>query len=153
MINLADCNMYEVNAAKILETYEQVVDGTGKEIVLVISEHELSQKAIDALEKSAISLGFGVGHGMQSCARVVAATLDASVLYHIVEGLDPLVVVATDAFSANLMSTAYHIRLENDTASRALGRTVVVFRDFEALLDTPEKKQRAWALLKKLNHP
>ncbi len=31
-----------------------------------------------------------------------------------------------------------------------MGRSVVAFRDLAALMNTPEDKQRAWALLKKL---
>lgn len=37
-------------------------------------------------------------------------------------------------------------------ASRAFGRTVVAFRDFDAMLDDAQDKQVAWALLKKLPH-
>jgi len=33
---------------------------------------------------------------------------------------------------------------------RAFGRSVVAFRDFDAMLDDGQDKQIAWALLKKL---
>ncbi len=151
MINLANCNMYEIAAAEILETYAHAVDGTGREVMLAISENPLSEKATDALEKSAAALGYGIGHNARSCAHVVAASLDTDDLERIVEGLDPLVIVAADTFSTTLMSDAYRIHVEVDAASRVLGRTVVAFRDFEAMMDTPEEKQRAWSLLKKLN--
>ncbi|WP_172135775.1 hypothetical protein, partial [Adlercreutzia sp. ZJ473] len=78
------------------------------------------------------------------------ATLGARDLLSVVEGLDPLAIVAADAEAAALLGRAYRCELALDAATRVMGRTVVAFRRFEDLLETPDEKQKAWALLKKM---
>ncbi len=58
--------------------------------------------------------------------------------------------VATDAFAAELLSAAYRTPVTLDAPNRLLGRTAVIFEDFEGLLTSDNGKQCAWALLKKL---
>lgn len=78
------------------------------------------------------------------------ATLGASDLLSIIEGLDPLAIMAADAQAAALLERAYRRELTLDAATRIMGRTAVTFCCFKDLLDEPNKKQKAWALLKKL---
>ena len=68
----------------------------------------------------------------------------------IVEGLDPVALVACDAFAAETLSAAYRTPVTLDADNRLMGRTAVIFQDFEGMMNTPADKQRAWALLKKL---
>lgn len=78
--------------------------------------------------------------------------LDAPSLFALVEGLDPLCVVATDSTAAATLAKAYRADVATNAASRLLGRTVVAFRSFSSMLNDGQDKQVAWALLKKLPH-
>ncbi len=78
------------------------------------------------------------------------AALGARDLLSVVEGLDPLAIVAADAEAAALLGRAYRCEIALDAATRVMGRTVVAFRRFEGMLDAPSEKQKAWALLKKM---
>ncbi len=71
-------------------------------------------------------------------------------LFAVVEGLDPLCVVAGDATGAQALANAYQQSVPLDAHCRLFGRDAVAFRSFESLLGSAESKQRAWALLKKL---
>ena len=132
--------MFEVTGESVLTLYESHVAGAPASTLLVVTEKPLSADALAALEKSAASLGFGE-------APLAVAVVETPT---IVEGLDPVAAVAADAFAAELVSTAYRLPVALNDKNRVLGRTVVVFEDFEALMKTPADKQRAWALLKKL---
>ncbi len=146
MINSAKCNMYEVGETRIRELYADSVRATGNELLLAISRHALEPNAVDALEKTANFLGYGT----HACAYAVIDTYDTADLLNVIEGLDPLALIVTDTYSASLLSSAYRCDVENDAVDRILGRIVVAFRDFGLMLDSSEKKQRAWFLLKKL---
>lgn len=76
--------------------------------------------------------------------------LDAATLFEVVEGIDPIVLVAADSEAARALSQAYRTEIAPLARSRALGRTTVAFRSFEDMLGSPQDKQVAWALLKKL---
>lgn len=78
------------------------------------------------------------------------AALDAQALFLLVEGIDPRCIVAADRYGADALARAYHCPVTCGEANRVLGRTVVAFREFSALLADANAKQRAWALLKKL---
>lgn len=78
------------------------------------------------------------------------AALDAKSLFRIVEGIDPLCVVATDAVATSALSSAYRQQVPPDAHCRLLGRDAVTFYLFEDMLKESGSKQKAWALLKKL---
>ena len=71
-------------------------------------------------------------------------------LFLLVEGLDPLCLIATDSTAAAALGRAYRCEVPLGKPGRAFGRSVVAFRDFDAMLDDGQDKQIAWALLKKL---
>ena len=125
-------SMYGVAAEGVLAVYGSLLEGTGNETVLAASTE---------------ALGYG-----RDCLALVATegVLGSNDLLTIVEGLDPLCLVATDAEASALLAQAYRHDVEPDAACRLMGRSVVAFRDLAALMNTPEDKQRAWALLKKL---
>ncbi|HIT45311.1 MAG TPA: hypothetical protein IAC28_04355 [Candidatus Aphodovivens excrementavium] len=147
----ANGNIYDVAAREIGELYAEHLSGAPLPLVCVVSGSPLSPPARNALESSAASLGFGDN----SCAFVVVegadASLDANSLLSIVEGLDPLRLVAADASAAHLLSEAYRSPVPLDKPSRLMGRDAVAFTSFEAQLETSQNKQVAWALLKKLS--
>ena len=61
-----------------------------------------------------------------------------------------IIMVAADGKTAALLGQAYRCSVPTGDACRLFGRTAVSFIDFESLLQTPQDKQIAWALLKKL---
>lgn len=148
----AKSNIYEANAKSTIAAYGDFIDGTGAEVVLALSEGVLSETAASAIESSMAALGFGE----RACAFVALdagdMALGASDLMSVVEGLDPLALVVCDARAAELLGHAYRTAVALDAKSRVMGREVVAFRDFEAMLSDGAQKQRAWALLKTLRH-
>lgn len=143
-------NMFEVTGESVLVLYGSHVTGTPASALMVISETPLGNAARSALEKSAASLEFGSAPLALVVAETDEGKLGAEDVRTIVEGLDPVALVAVDAFAAELLSAAYRTPVSLDAPNRLLGRTAVVFEDFEGLMGTPDGKQRAWALLKKL---
>lgn len=142
--------MFEVTGESVLTLYESHLTGTPASTLLVVTEKPLSTEALTALEKSAASLEFGEAPLAVAVIETPEGSLGAEDVRTIVEGLDPVALVVADAFAAELVSTAYRLPVALNDKNRVLGRTVVVFEDFEALMQTPADKQRAWALLKKL---
>lgn len=76
--------------------------------------------------------------------------LGANDVLSIVEGLDPLAVVAADTASAALLARAYRTSVQPDDATRVLGRPCIAFSQLESMMESSSGKQKAWALLKKL---
>lgn len=143
-------NMFEVTGESVLMLYGSHVTGAPTSTLLVVSATALSETAREALEKSAASLEFGAAPLALMTMEAAEGKLGAEDVRTIVEGLDPVALVATDASAAETLSAAYRTPVTLDEANCLLGRTAVIFQDFETLMKTPADKQRAWALLKKL---
>ena len=143
-------NKIEEPGASVLTLYGSNVTGTPLSALMVVSETPVGEAALEALEKSAASLDFGSAPLALLVAESPDGKLGAEDVRTIVEGLDPVALIATDAFAAELLSAAYRTPLTLDAPNRLLGRTALIFEDFEALMETPETKQKAWALLKQL---
>ena len=69
---------------------------------------------------------------------------------HLIEAIDPLCLVVTEQASARILSLAYNQPIKLDCCDGVLGRPCCAFVDFERMLQTDERKQRAWALLKEM---
>ena len=128
------------------ELFGQYMSGTHAGLCCVISSEPPSEAAAKALDSSLAALGYG----RDACTYVVSDGLDQQALFVLIEGLDPICIVAADGKSSALLGQAYHLALPSGKAARPLGRTAISFLDFESLLKTPQDKQIAWALLKKL---
>ncbi len=139
-------NKYEVALDETWELFGQYMSGTRAGLCCVISSEPLSETAAKALDSSLAALGYG----HDTCTYVVPGDLDQQALFVLIEGLDPICIVASDGKSAALLGQAYRLAVPSGKAARLLGRTAVSFLDFESLLQTPQDKQIAWALLKKL---
>ena len=133
------------------ELYAQHLTGSPLPLVCVIGSQAPSPQAQKALESSAASLGYGSGSCAFVCTEGADGSLDAASLFSLIEGLDPLCLVAADAGAARLLSEAYRCPVATGALSRLMGRSVVAFKSFEAQLESGRKKQVAWALLKKLS--
>ena len=142
--------MFEVTGESVLTLFEGHLTGEPASSLLVVTQTTLSDEARLALLKSARTLEFGDAPLAVATLATDEGTLGAEDVRTIVEGLDPVALVAVDAFAAEALSAAYRTPIMVDAPNRLLGRTAVVFQDFEALMKTPADKQRAWALLKKL---
>ena len=111
----------------------------------------MGDAALEALEKSAASLEFGAA----PLARVVVETGRGQAgrgrrANYRGKASTRVALVACDAFAAETLSAAYRTPVTLDADNRLMGRTAVIFQDFEGMMNTPADKQRAWALLKKL---
>lgn len=150
MINSVRSNIFEVTGESVLTLYASNLTGTPASSLMVVAQKPLSDTARGALEKSAASLEFGDAPLAMAVVESPEGALGSEDVRTIVEGIDPVALVVADASAAELVSAAYRAPLLIDDRNRLLGRTAVMFQDFEALMETPESRQRAWALLKKL---
>ena len=139
-------NKYEVTLDETQELFGQFLSGARCGALLIAACGTLSDAARNALESSARALGYET----DACTFADVSALDENALFMLAEGLDPKCLVAADENAASLLARAYRCEIPTGDASRALGRTCVAFSDFEAMLKTPDEKQIAWALLKKL---
>ncbi len=89
-------------------------------------------------------------HEATGAAYLTTPRLTKDDLFLVVEGVDPLCVVAADVASAKALAATYRQDVPVDARCRLFGRDAVAFRQFEALLDDSAHKQKAWALLKQL---
>ena len=168
--------MYEVTLEETWELFAPYLDGARAGVVCVASATRLDAAARNALENSAAALGYGracctyvvlrpgsatrettdggedgTAEGRGAAHEVAGETaLDGQALFLLLEGLDPLVVVAADAEAARALGAAYRQEVPLDGACRLFGRDAVAFKSFEHMLDDAQSKQAAWALLKKL---
>lgn len=149
----ANGNMYEVTLAETWELFAPYLSGAASGCVCVVSARPLDDAARGALESSAAALGYG----RPGCTYAVlrgedakGATLDGQALFLLVEGLDPLVVIAADGESAAALAVAYRQEVALDAATHLFGRPAVAFASFATMLEDAKSKQAAWALLKKL---
>lgn len=139
--------MYEVALDEAWELFGEYLDGARSGLVCVVSEEALDERSRAALESSAEALGYG----RAACTYVtLGGALDAQALFLLLEGLDPLCLVAADAAAARMLGETYRCPVELMKPSRVFGRTTVAFRSFPAMLEDAQDKQVAWALLKKL---
>lgn len=151
MKEFTNSNIYSANEQAVRELYSDYVSGSESCLACAVSAHALSDAARVAVENSLAALGYG-GDAIFAVLSVDDVTLSEQDLFSLMEGIDPLAVVATDAPSAAALSRTYRTDVTPDGACRLFGRDAVAFRDLEGMLGTPEDKQRAWALFKQLPH-
>lgn len=153
----ANSNIYEVTTENVLEAYGVFLnfsDSTerriGRLLALALSSEELNQVGRNAIEKSLQALGYGTGCCAFATMTTDGTKLGEQELLALTEGIDPLLLIICDARCAEALTKAYRAQVEPGSAGRLLGRPYVAFSNFESLMETPEGKQRAWALLKRL---
>ena len=142
-------NIYGANGQAVRDLYSDYLSKGASTLACVVSARPLNEAARNAAKSSMEALGYG-GDPTFVVLTVDDVTLSKQDLFSLMEGLDPLAVVATDAPAAAALSQAYRTDVEPDGSCRLFGRDAVAFRDLEGMLGTPEDKQRAWALFKKI---
>ncbi len=139
-------NKYEVTLDETWELFGQFLSGARAGEICVVGTKKPSDAAREALESSAKALGYGA----EACTYVATEGLEENALFALIEGVDPFYLIATDQGAASMLASAYRESAAPDGECRLLGRTCIMFSDFESMLETPDKKQVAWALLKKI---
>lgn len=115
-------------------------------------------EALEAVEASSADLSLASSEGevsamsatLEADSQAPEMFLDPIAIFSLVEGLDPLVIVALDASAASLLSATYKQDILLERAGQLFGRPLVAFADFATHLENPDAKQRAWRLLKTL---
>ena len=99
-------NIYEANGSLVWDLYADYVSGSRTTLACAIGSRKSSEAAQHALESSMAALGYG-----GALAFVTLAVDDIPLgdvdLFTLVEGIDPLAVVATDAAAAARLARAY----------------------------------------------
>ena len=149
--------MYENTSRAIWDAYAAHLSGRRDGVFGVVSGRPLDDTAARALENSARKLGYGDSpcvfftlRGADAASAGGGQPLDAAAVFEVIEGIDPIVLVAADSDAARALSDAYRCEVAPMKRSRVFGRTTVAFRSFEDMLASPQEKQAAWALLKQL---
>lgn len=149
----ANGNMYEVALDEAWELFGAHLEGSRAALVCALSGNALDERSRKALDSATNSLGYGP----EACTFVTlhakgegGAPLDEQALFLLIEGLDPLCLVAADAEAAQAIGRAYRCEVPIGKPGRAFGRSVAAFKSFASMLDDGQDKQIAWALLKKL---
>lgn len=139
--------MYARAAEEAWARFEERLSGSPQALLLVTSGQPLGTTARGALESTAERLGYG---SVVAFAVLGSSALSEDEVFALVEGLDPVALVAADGEAARALSTAFRADVAPERISRVAGRSCAAFRSFEGMLEAPEAKQKAWALLKQL---
>ena len=151
--------MLEAGAASIAELFTDYLDDASDGracITLTLSSRGIDETARNAIEKSFAALGYGddvctyATLSPREGERATGEHLDAQAVFLLVEGLDPLCVIAADEEATRMLGEAYRTTYELNSAIRVFGRPSVAFQDLSMLLETPEGKQKAWHLIKSI---
>lgn len=141
--------IYDFPRKSVFSRFPQHVHGAESGLIAALFPIEPSPQAQNALEKSALALGWGA----EAVCFVKTDGLDTQELLQIVEGIDPVAVVIASARSAQAFFAAYHMQPTEAESFTALCREVRLIPCFDRLMESPEGKQRIWAVLKTLPRP
>ena len=137
-------DIYSVGRRATLERFAQRLEGSPSGLVLAVFTEPLDARARDALQKSFAALGYGSA----ACTFADAAGLDAREAFSLIEGLDPLCLVATDEAAAALCAQAARATFPFWLQTRLFGREARAFPRLNALLETEQDRQAVWRSLK-----
>lgn len=144
-----DGGIYGYAARSVLTKYAPFVEGNALDSLLVLSASPLEAAARSAICASAERLGYG----RDGCSWAWISPepgLAGESLKELVEGLDPIAIIATDPSALSALAQAYGAAAEPNSISRMNGRAVVGLNEFETMLENDDAKQLAWRLMKQL---
>lgn len=147
-----DANIYAAARKQVRNEFAAYLSGADRGLFATVCSLALSAEARNALVKSAEALGYGPD-GVTFItfdAKAPAPAVNAEALFRLIEGLDPVCLVCTDTASARLVGEAYRQDVPFMQPVHVFGRETRAFADLGALMDTPARKQQAWAQLKTL---
>ena len=153
--NMAESNMYSASAEEIWELFGDFVEGNPDGGALALSTFPLAADARNALERSLEAFGYGRDALafvtlLPRAGASAGAALDAHAEFLLIEGIDPICLIACDERAIASLEAAYRTPCTRDAGMRVLGRPCVLLRDLSAMLASDQEKQRLWAILKTL---
>ena len=149
--------MYSASADEIWELFGDYVEGNPDAAAAALSARPLSSAARNALEKSLAAFGYGEGalayatlNPRGSEAGEADGTLDPHAQFLLIEGLDPICLIACDEQAISSLEATYRVACKRNASSRVFGRPCVLLSDIDRMLESDQGKQRLWALMKTL---
>ena len=136
--------MYGYTRSRTFETYASRLSGNKNGLALVVYTEKLTDAAKNALEKSFAAIGFDAG----ACTYAQLEGLAPDEVFALVEGIDPLVLVACDHDAADACSKAVRQAFPEMQRTRLFGREARAFTRLNAMLETEATRQALWHLLK-----
>ena len=140
----ANANIYGYGRAHAFERYADRLEGNRDGIALVIFTEKPNDAAKNALEKSFAAIGFDAG----ACTFAYIDDLAPAEVFALVEGIDPLALVACDAKAAELYGQAVRQEFPPMRRMRLFGREARAFTQLNAMLEQEADRQAVWHLLK-----
>lgn len=137
-------NIYAYAREQAFRSYSDRLSGSPEGLVLVIFTTPPTDVAKDALEKSFEAIGFG----QQACAFADLSGLAPGDAFDVVEGVDPIALVAADEAAAALYAQAVRKPFPMLRPVRVFGREARAFAKLNAMFETDADKQAVWRLLK-----
>ena len=147
-----DGNIYAYSRNETLRNHSACLQGPGECLFLVLCKSTLSAVAADALSKSTAALGYGKDAPLFVKLDSAHSPSSPESLFALIEGLDPLCIVACDPDSLQLLLQAYRTMPPNQTAFRLACREIRALPNIDELMKTNQGKQFAWSALKTLPH-
>lgn len=139
-------NIYGQTRQSTWQRFEHALSGSSDAVILVASTRALSSQGAKALAKSFEARGYP--EAAVAYARLEG--LEPEDVFALVEGLDPLCLVATDQDAARAYARACRHEFPLEQATRVFGREARAFESLDELLADEAGKQRAWRLLKSI---
>ena len=140
----ASANIYAYGRAHAFERYADRLEGNRDGIALAIYTEQLNDAAKNALEKSFAAIGFDAG----ACTFAHIDNLAPDEVFALVEGIDPLALVACDAKAAELYGQAVRQEFPPMRRMRLFGREARAFTRLNTMLEQEADRQAVWHLLK-----
>ena len=152
---MATKTAYGASAEEVAELFADYIEGDAARPAMALSARPLPPVAREAIEKSLAAFGYGPAactyttlQPGDSTVEGAEISLDPDALRLLIEGLDPVYLIAAERTAAERLAQAYRTAFDLDCAARVQGRTTAVFDDLPQLLATERGKQTAWSIFK-----
>ncbi len=142
-MNKPSPSLYERVAQQHVSRFAGAYDGNANAAALVVSSHEPSDAAKEALTASFRALGY-------SSSSIGWVVCDDTNLFTLIEAICPLCVVSLDQQAATALSRDFNTPLPLEVRTLLMGHACICFQDFASLLSSDQGKRKAWGLLKSL---
>ena len=139
-------SIYERQRAEACAAFEQHFEGSINALFCVVSNQPASESTRAAVLATAQRGGFSA----DEIAWIRTAELEAADLMHLIESIDPLCALVLDQRAVETLSRAYNQPIKLAECDFILGRPCAAFVDFARMLETDERKQQAWSLMKEM---
>lgn len=143
-------SVYERQRQEECQDYEQNFEGDLNALFCIVASAPTSDQTRAALNAVTERASFSRAETIWITTTNAEASLEAPDLVKLVEVIDPLCMVVLDQHAAELLSRAYNQPIKLEACDFILGRPCMCFFDFSRMLETDDRKQRAWALMKEM---